>query len=154
MPLIALSDLPAMPQAPVLLGLDLGSKTIGVAASDRTRVIASPKTTLKRGKFSQDAEGIFKLMAEYEAGGLIIGLPLHMNGDMSPRAQSARSFALNLLKQQDMPICLWDERMTSLAADRAMLEADLSRKKRAEHIDAVAASLILQSALEHLRGQK
>ncbi len=149
MALIELRDLTLDPARPALLGLDVGEKTIGVAASDRTRTIASPKLVIARSKFTADADAVFKILDEYEAGGLIIGLPLHMNGQMSPRAQAARSFARNLIKIRDLPIVLWDERMTTMAAERALLEADMSRAKRATRIDATAAALILQGVLEY-----
>lgn len=152
MALVDPRDLVLDPARPALLGLDVGTKTIGVAASDRTRTIASPKVVIQRGKFAADAAAVFKLVDEFEAGGLVIGLPLHMNGQMSPRAQAARSFALNLMKIRDLPVMLWDERMTTLAAERALLESDMSRAKRAARIDATAAALILQGVLEYLGG--
>ncbi len=152
MAFVALPDLLPLLAQPALLGLDVGEKTIGVAASDATRTIASPKCVIARGKFADDATSLLALIDDYAAGGLIVGLPLHMNGQMSPRAQAARSFAHNLMKRRDLPVVMWDERLSSVAAERAMLEADLSRAKRAARIDATAASLILQGALDYLNG--
>jgi putative holliday junction resolvase len=134
-----------------IAGLDLGTKTIGVALSDPGVSFASPLTTLHRTKFGKDAAALLALCAEHEVGGLVIGLPVNMDGTEGPRAQAARAFARSLRGLTALPIVLWDERWSTLAAERAMLEADLSRAKRRERIDAVAASLILQGALDRLR---
>lgn len=141
----------ALPRAGGLVGLDLGTRTIGLAVSDGLRQIASPLTTLKRVKFSQDAAAILALVAERELVGIVLGLPLNMDGSEGPRAQSTRAFARNLERLTPLPIGFWDERLTTVAAERAMLEADLSRARRAASIDAVAAGLILQGMLDRLR---
>lgn len=133
-----------------LVGLDVGTKTVGVALSDGLRMTASPVATVRRKKFGADVAAIFKLVENRALGGFVIGLPVHMNGDEGPRSQASRAFARNLSRLTDLPIALQDERMTTVAAERAMLEADLSRAKRAENIDAVAASYILQGALDRI----
>lgn len=133
-----------------LIGLDVGTKTVGVALSDGLGMTASPIGTVRRKKFGADVAAIFKLTEGRSIGGVVIGLPMHMNGDESPRSQSSRAFARNLTRLTDLPIALQDERMTTVSAERAMLEADLSRAKRAENIDAVAASYILQATLDRI----
>lgn len=134
-----------------LLGLDLGTKTIGLAVSDTHWTVASPLLTIKRRKFTLDAETLLATARDQNAGGLVLGLPLNMDGSEGPRAQATRAFQRNLEKLQDLPVVLWDERLSTVAAERALLEADLSRAKRAERIDSIAASLILQSALDRFR---
>lgn len=137
-----------------LLGLDLGTKTIGVALSDRLLTSASAVETVKRKKFGLDADALAVLMTKHEACGIILGLPLNMDGSEGPRAQATRAFALNLSRRAefaDTPIGFWDERLSTVAAERALLEADTTRKRRSEVIDAVAASYILQGALDRLR---
>ncbi len=133
-----------------LLGLDVGSKTIGLALSDVSRSIATPMETLKRGKFSDDARWLLALMREHEVAALVVGLPMNMDGSEGPRCQSVRQFAQNLLAMADIDIVFWDERLSTVAAQRAMLEADMSRKKRAENVDKVAAAYILQGLLVNL----
>ena len=135
-------------------GLDLGEKTIGVAVSDRQLAVASPLATIRRVKFTTDAQALLKIVADREIGGLILGLPLNMDGSEGPRCQSTRAFARNLARLTDLPIGFWDERLSTVAAERALLEADTSRKRRSEVIDHVAAGYILQGALDrigHLR---
>jgi len=134
-----------------LAGLDLGTKAIGVALSDPGLAFASPLTTVRRTKFGRDAAALLALVAEHGVGGLVIGLPVNMDGTEGPRAQATRAFARNLGGLTSLPIVLWDERWSTLAAERAMIEADVSRARRRERIDAVAASLILQGALDRLR---
>lgn len=137
-----------------LLGLDLGTKTIGVALSDRILMAATPVETLKRRKFSADAAYLLDLVRSREVGGFILGMPTNMDGSEGPRAQSTRAFARNLSHLPgftDLPIAFWDERLSTVAAEKALLEADTTRKRRAEVIDAVAASYILQGALDRLR---
>jgi putative holliday junction resolvase len=134
-----------------LMGLDLGTQTIGVAVSDRMRGVASPLETVKRKKFGVDAARLLELMAEREVGGIVLGLPLNMDGTEGPRAQSTRAFARNLSRLTEVPITFWDERLSTVAAERALLEADTSRRRRAEVIDHVAAGFILQGALDRLR---
>ena len=133
-----------------LLGLDIGTKTIGLALSDETRAFASPLMTIKRTKFTPDAQSILQVCEENNVGALVLGLPLNMNGSEGPRAQSARSFARNLQKMTDIAIAFWDERLSTAAVTRTLLEADTSRKKRAEVVDKMAAAYILQGALERL----
>ncbi len=135
-----------------LLGLDLGEKTIGVAVSDISLTIASPLELIKKSKFTLEAERLFKLMAMREADGLVIGLPVNMDGTEGPRCQSCRAFARNLLRLRDMPIAFWDERWSSSVMNRFLIEeADLTRAKRAEVIDRSAAAYILQGALDRMR---
>ena len=133
-----------------LLGLDLGTKTIGLALSDTTRVIASPLMTLKRGKFAADAARLIALVAEHQIGALVIGLPVNMDGSEGPKCQSARRFAANLLNTVEIPIAFWDERLSTRAVTRTLIEADVSRRRRAEVVDKMAAAYILQGALDRL----
>ncbi len=147
---MALIDLLAMPKSGALIGIDPGSKTLGIAASDGLRLIASPVTTIKRSKLAKDLAALFALYDERACVGLVVGLPLNMDGSEGPRAQSARALVRNILKQRDVPIALQDERLSSAQATRAMLAADLSRARRAEIIDASAASVILQTAIDRL----
>ena len=133
-----------------LVGLDVGDKTVGVAVSDRLRGVATPLETIRRTKFTADAARVLAITAGREAGGLVIGLPLNMDGSEGPRAQSTRAFARNLSRLTDLPIGFWDERLSTVAAERALLEADTSRARRKEVIDAVAAGYILQGALDRL----
>jgi len=133
-----------------LLGLDLGTKTIGVAASDRGLSVASPLRTIRRTKFAADAAALLGIAREREAGGLVLGLPRNMDGSEGPRAQSTRAFARNLSRLTPLPIGFWDERLSTVAAERALIEADASRRRRAEVIDHVAAAYILQGLLDRL----
>lgn len=133
-----------------LIGLDPGTKTIGLAVSDSLRSAASSVETVRRKKFSVDVETILALAAHRGAGGYVVGLPRNMDGSEGPRAQSARAFARNLAQRAEAPVALWDERLSTVAAERALLAADMSRKKRAEVIDSVAAAYILQGALDRL----
>lgn len=133
-----------------MLGLDLGTKTIGVAVSDTLWSIATPRETIKRKKFGLDADALDVMIQNTNAGGIILGLPMNMDGSEGPRCQATRAFARNLAARCDLPIGFWDERLSSVAAERAMLEADMSRAKRAEAIDHVAAGYILQGALDRL----
>ena len=134
-----------------LAGLDLGTKTIGIALSDTGLRIATPLHTIARTKFSKDAEALLALCVREKVGGLVLGLPVNMNGTEGPRAQATRAFLRNLTPLTSLPVALWDERLSTAAAERAMLEADLSRRKRAEKIDAAAAAFILQGALDRLQ---
>ena len=134
-----------------LLGLDLGEKTIGIALSDTMATIATPMETLARGKFSKDAEKILKLISEHNIGALIIGLPLNMDGTEGPSVQSARAFARNFAAKSDVAIVFQDERLSTAAVTRTLLEADSSRAKRARVVDKMAAAYILQIALDRLR---
>jgi putative Holliday junction resolvase len=137
-----------------LLGLDVGTKTIGLALSDALGTVATPVETIRRAKFARDAQALAALIAAREVGGLVIGLPINMDGSEGPRCQSVRQFAANLLTLIDRPIAFWDERLSTAAVTRLMIEADLSRKRRAELVDKMAAAYILQGALEHLRAQR
>jgi putative holliday junction resolvase len=134
-----------------LLGFDLGEKTIGLALSDILLTVATPLQTLKRGKFSADAQILDKLIAEHAIGGLVVGLPLNMDGSDGPSAQSARAFARNFAARATLPIVMWDERLSTAAVTRTLLDADASRKRRDEVVDKMAAAYILQGALERLR---
>jgi len=134
-----------------LLGVDPGTKTLGLAISDPTRLISTPLETIFREKFTVDAQHLLKIYADNKASALIIGLPVNMNGTFGPRAQSVKDFCTNLLKLKDVPIFLWDERLSTMAVTRGMLEADMSRKKRKENVDKLAASYILQGVLDRLR---
>jgi putative Holliday junction resolvase len=133
------------------MGLDLGTKTIGVAVSDRLLSSATPLHTIRRVKFSKDAEALLQIIADREIGAIILGLPRNMDGSEGPRCQSTRAFVRNLVRLTDLPIGYWDERLSTVAAERALLEADTSRKRRAEVIDHVAAGYILQGALDRAR---
>jgi len=143
----------ALPRDGRLLGLDLGSKTIGLALSDVTRLIASPLETIKRVKLRIDTERLMAVVATHRIAGLVLGLPINLDGNEGPRAQSTRAFAKNLAGLHGAslpPLLLWDERLTTQAAERVLLEADQSRRRRAEVIDKMAAALILQSALDRI----
>ena len=133
------------------MGLDLGTKTIGVAVSDRLLSSATPLHTIRRMKFSKDAEALLQITENREMGAIILGLPRNMDGSEGPRCQSTRAFARNLARLTDLPIGYWDERLSTVAAERALLEADTSRKRRAKVIDHVAAGYILQGALDRAR---
>jgi putative Holliday junction resolvase len=134
-----------------LLGLDLGEKTIGLALSDILLTVATPMETLKRGKFSADAVVLLDLIAKQGIGGLVIGLPLNMDGSEGPSAQSARAFGRNMANRTPIPILFWDERLSTTAVTRTLLDADASRKRRAEVVDKMAAGYILQGVLDRLR---
>ncbi len=140
----------ALPHHSALAGLDLGTKTIGVAVSDTLRAVATPLETIRRKGFTQDAGHLLAILAHRRIGGLVLGLPRNMDGSEGPRCQSARAFARNLGHLTDMPMTFWDERLSTVAAERALLEADTTRKRRAEVIDHVAAGYILQGALDRL----
>jgi len=140
----------ALPPFRAIAGLDLGDKTIGVALSDLRRSVATPIETIRRVKFTEDAAKLLTLLTARHAAGIVLGLPLNMDGSEGPRVQSTRAFARNLMRLTDLPITFWDERLSTVAATRALLEADMSRKRRAEVIDHVAASYILQGALDRM----
>ena len=148
MPIVALQELP--PRGP-LLGLDPGTKTIGVAACDSGRLIASPVEGITRGKkLAPSLDRIFALYDLRQCVGLVMGQPINMDGTEGPRSQSARSLAQNILQRRDIPLALWDERLSSAGAERALLEADASRARRDEVIDKLAAAWILQGAIDRL----
>jgi putative Holliday junction resolvase len=147
-----MSDLSALPPTGRVLGLDLGTKTIGVAISDAMRYSATPLETIARQKFTTDASRIVELIAANDAKGIVLGLPLNMDGSEGPRAQSTRAFARNLAQKVEIPIAFWDERLSTSAVERMMIdEANLRRDRRAEIVDKLAASYILQGALDRLR---
>jgi putative holliday junction resolvase len=151
MPVLALIDAAALlPARGALIGLDLGTKTIGVAASDPDRRVAAPVETIARKKFGLDAERIFALAAERRVAGYVLGLPVNMDGTEGPRAQATRAFARNFAKLTELPIALWDERLSTAAVERALIAADASRAKRKAVIDQHAATYILQGALDRL----
>ncbi len=153
MPVLDLLELPAaLPAYAPLLGLDLGEKTIGVAVSDATRAIASPLELIRKGKFTDDAQRLFQIMQGRGARGIVIGLPINMDGSEGPRCQSSRAFGRNLLRLDPaLPIAFWDERWSTQAVQRLMTqEADLSRARRTELVDKMAAAYILQGALDRL----
>lgn len=140
----------ALPPFQAIAGLDLGTVTIGVAVSDTLLSVATPLETIKRKKFGVDAEKLLKILKDRNVGAIVLGLPMNMDGSEGPRCQSTRAFARNLSQLTDLPIGYWDERLSTVAAERALLEADTSRKRRSEVIDHVAASYILQGALDRL----
>ena len=139
-----------LPARGALIGLDLGTKTIGVAVSDPDRRIAAPVETVTRKRFTDDAARIFALAGERRAAGFVLGLPINMDGSEGPRAQATRAFARNLSKLTELPIALWDERLSTVAVERELIAADASRARRKAVIDAHAASYILQGALDRL----
>ena len=137
-----------------LLGLDLGEKNIGLALSDRLLMVATPMETLKRGKFTADAARLDIIISEHAIGGLVVGLPLNMDGSDGPSAQSARAFGRNWVNRSTLPLIFWDERLSTMAVTRTLLDADASRKRRGEVVDKMAAAYILQGALDRLRRLK
>ncbi|MDF3382971.1 MULTISPECIES: Holliday junction resolvase RuvX [Sulfitobacter] len=141
----------ALPPMQALIGLDLGEKTIGVAVSDSFQSVATPLETVRRKKFGVDAARLTEIIAERRIGGLVLGLPRNMDGTEGPRCQSTRAFARNFDRLSPLPITYWDERLSTVAAERALLEADTTRKRRAEVIDHVAAGYILQGLLDRLQ---
>jgi putative holliday junction resolvase len=142
--------LAALPPNRAIAGLDLGDKTIGVALSDLRRQVATPIEVIRREKFTIDAGKLLALLESRGATGIVLGLPLNMDGSIGPRVQATQAFARNLEKLTALPICYWDERLSTVAAERALLEADTSRKRRKEVIDQVAAGYILQGALDRM----
>jgi putative Holliday junction resolvase len=154
---MATSDVPlktafvALPPGARLMGLDLGTKTIGVATSDLTRQIATPVEVITRTKFTEDANRLIEIAGRENIGLIVLGLPVNMDGSEGPRAQSTRAFARNLAKLTPMPIVYWDERLSTAAVERMLIQADASRAKRDQVIDKLAAAWLLQSALDSLR---
>jgi putative Holliday junction resolvase len=141
----------SLPRGARLLGIDLGEKTIGLALSDVGRSIATPLETIRRTKFTPDAERIRALVSRFEVGGIVIGLPLNMDGSEGPRVQATRAFVRNLKPILDLPIVFWDERLSTAAVTRALLDADASRARRGQVVDKMAAAYILQGVLDRLR---
>ncbi|KQW71379.1 Holliday junction resolvase [Phenylobacterium sp. Root77] len=152
MAVVDLTELPALlPRYSALMGLDLGEKTIGVAVSDVTRMVASPLELIRKTKFTAEANRLFALIDEREVGAIVIGLPVNMDGTEGTRCQSNRAFARNLLRLRDIPIAFWDERMSTMAVNRVLIEeADVTRARRAELVDKLAAAWILQGAVDRL----
>ncbi len=152
MPIVELTDLPAaLPPRTPLAAVDVGEKTIGVAVSDLSWMIATPLELIRKVKFTQDAERLFALMKGRGAEGLVVGLPVNMDGSEGPRCQASRAFARNLLRLKDLPIAFWDERLSTAAVQRMLTgEADLTRARRADLVDKAAAAWILQGALDRL----
>jgi len=154
-PIVPVAELlPHLPARGALIGLDLGTKTIGVAASDPDRRVATGVETVARTKFAADAGRLLALAAERKAAGFVLGLPINMDGSEGPRAQSTRAFARNMAKLTELPIALWDERLSTAAVERELIAADASRAKRKAVIDQHAAIFILQGALDRLRYEK
>ena len=145
---IARASLAALPADKRVMGLDLGTTTIGIATADYTRQIATPRYTIERTKFQADAKALLEFAAQEAIGLIVLGLPLNMDGSEGPRAQSTRAFARNLEKLTTLPIIYWDERLSTAAVERTMLEADMSRAKRAANVDKLAAAYILQGLLD------
>lgn len=135
-----------------IAGLDLGTKTIGLSASDLGRRFATPRPVIKRVKFTQDAEVLLAFAAKEKIAAFVIGLPVNMDGSSGPRVQATRAFVRSMSEKTDIPFVYWDERLSTVAAERALLEMDVSRAKRSERIDSAAASFILQGALDRLSG--
>ena len=155
MAVVELTEIPALiPRYSALIGLDLGEKTIGVAVSDTTRMVASPLELIRKTKFTQEAGRLFSLIDGREVGAIVIGLPINMDGTEGVRCQSNRAFARNLLRLREIPIAFWDERMSTMAVNRFLIDQlDASRAKRAGLVDQMAAAWILQGALDRVRDQ-
>jgi len=141
----------SLPPMSALVGLDLGDKTIGISVSDRMGTVATPLETIRRKKFTLDAERLMEIIKARDINGILLGLPRNMDGSEGPRCQKTRAFARNLTRLTDLPIGFWDERLSTVAAEKALLEADTTRKRRSEVIDHVAAGYILQGALDRMR---
>jgi len=151
MPLVDLADLaPLFVQRRRLLGLDVGTKTVGLALSDTLGTVASPYETIRRGKFAADAARIGAIAGKEGVGGFLLGLPVSLDGSEGPRAQGVRQFARNLLEKVDLPLAFWDERLSTAAVTRLMIDADMTRKRRGELVDKMAAAYILQGAIDAL----
>jgi putative pre-16S rRNA nuclease len=133
-----------------LIGLDVGTKTIGMALSDTTLMVATPLDTIRRTRFRDDARRLIAEIARHGVGGIVVGLPIRLDGGEGPRTQGVRQFARNLLEHTDLPLAFWDERLSTAAVEREMIAADLTRKRRAEIIDKVAAAYILQGLLDRI----
>lgn len=151
-------DIDVLPQAfapgEAIAGLDLGDKTIGIAVSDAGLAFAHPKPVIIRKKFTQDAEALLRLLQQHKVGAVVMGLPVNMDGSEGPRAQASRAFVRNIARLTDLPFLFWDERLSTVAAERALLEMDVSRRKRETRIDSAAAAFILQGVLDLLRHRR
>lgn len=151
-PTVPIEELPSLLQpGQTIAGLDLGTKTIGLAVSDRGLAFAHPRPVIARKKFSIDAEALLKALATDAVGAVVIGLPVNMDGSEGPRAQASRAFVRNMQRMTDLPFAFWDERLSTVAAERTLIEMDYSRKRRADMIDSAAAAFILQGVLDRLR---
>lgn len=151
MSVLTLEELPAMlTRGTTIAGLDLGTETIGIAVSDLGHRLATPRPVLKRRKFTLDAEALLDMLAKERASAIVIGLPINMDGSEGPRAQATRAFVRNMAPKTDLPFIFWDERLSTVAAERALIDMDVSRKRRAQRIDSAAAAFILQGALDRL----
>lgn len=152
MPIIDISEIAnILPPDSTLIGLDLGTKTIGIAVSDIGLRFANPRSVLKRTKFTKDAIALIEIFTRERVGTVIIGLPVNMDGSSGPRVQATRAFVKNMIQLTDIPFVFWDERLSTVAAERSLIDMDVSRAKRAERIDSAAAAFILQGALDRLR---
>jgi putative Holliday junction resolvase len=149
-PSITLEEIADLPRGARLMGLDLGTKTIGLAISDVERRIASPLETIKRTKFTADVEALLKLATKHEVAALVIGLPLNMDGSEGPRVQATKAFSRNLAQKTTLPQFFWDERLSTAAVTRTLLEADVSRARRGELVDKMAAAHILQGVIDRV----
>jgi putative Holliday junction resolvase len=153
MAVIEIEDLEGLlSKGQTIAGLDLGTKTIGMAVSDLSLSLASPRPVIRRRKFTLDAVDLIGALERDQAGAVVIGLPVNMDGSEGPRAQATRAFVRNMVEKTDLPFVFWDERLSTVAAERALISMDVSRKKRTERIDSAAASFILQGALDRLKG--
>lgn len=141
----------ALPFGQRIIGVDVGTKTLGLALSDVSRMIASALETIRRTKFKEDAQRLLAISAEHKIGGYVVGLPLNLDGSQGPRAQASRAFAQNLVRLTGAPVLLWDERLSTAEAERMLIDADTTRRRRAEVIDKLAATIILQGALDRMR---
>ncbi|MEC5290812.1 Holliday junction resolvase RuvX [Aurantimonas sp. C2-6-R+9] len=151
MPILAIDEFAAnVPEGATIAGIDLGTKTIGLAVSDLGQGFATPRKVIRRVKFTIDAKALLAALDSERVAGIVVGLPLNMNGSEGPRVQSTRAFVRNYAQFDPRPVLLWDERLSTVAAERGLLEADVSRRKRAERIDSAAAAFILQGALDRL----
>jgi putative holliday junction resolvase len=152
-PVVSIEEIPALlPSGGTLAAIDLGTKTIGLAVSDRGLSFAHPRQMIARKKFSIDAATLLRALAADDAGAVVVGLPVNMDGSEGPRAQASRAFVRNMQRLTDLPFAFWDERLSTVAAERTLIEMDYSRKRRAGMIDSAAAAFILQGALDRLRG--
>jgi putative holliday junction resolvase len=151
-PTVPIEEIPALlPPGGTLAAIDLGTKTIGLAVSDRGLSFAHPRPVIARKKFSTDAQALLKALETDKAGAVVVGLPVNMDGSEGPRAQASRAFVRNMRPLTDLPFAFWDERLSTVAAERTLIEMDYSRKRRADMIDSAAAAFILQGALDRLR---
>jgi len=151
LPVVTIEDLPALLDGGTLAGLDLGTRTIGIAVSDRSLAFAHPRPVIRRRKFGDDAAALLAAFAKDGVRAAVIGLPVNMDGTEGPRAQASRAFVRNMARLSDLPFAFWDERLSTVAAERALLEMDVSRRRREERIDSAAAAFILQGVLDRLR---